>query len=224
LPATHPTTEYRLTNMSPLYLTIAAAIAAAIALPLAIRTLLRKARINPLATLSVAPAHVVDLPYGPIVLHLSGPLGTRKLSRLSFELCTASGAVVPSSAIVVRSGRSSALGRVMLSVRRFQLPVGGSYRLQVDGIDANADLSDCRLVLARPQDAGLALSILGVVATAVVLVVASVLSLILLLSPAALAAPASTTTGSVPSVAASTPPRDSANAVPCSTPSASVPP
>jgi hypothetical protein len=196
--------------MSVLYITFAAAIAAAIALPLAIRTLLRKARISPLATLSVAPAHVLDLPSGPVVLHLSGPLGTTKLGGLSFQLCTPDGGAVPSSAIVVRSRRSSALGRVMVSLRRFQLPVAGSYRLQVDGIATNADLSDCRLVLARPQDAGMALSIVGVVVAAVVLVVASVLSLILLLSPAALAAPASTTAGSARPVAAATPPPNSA--------------
>ena len=194
--------------MSVLYITIAAAIAAAIALPPAIRTLLRKARIDPLATLSVAPAHVLDLPSGPVVLHLSGPLGTTKLGGLSFQLCTPDGAVVPSSAIVVRS-RRSALRRVTLSLRRFQLPVAGSYRLQVDGIATNADLSDCRLVLARPQDAGLALSIVGVVVAAVVLVVASVVSLILLLSPAAVAASASTTAGPARPVAATTPPPNS---------------
>jgi hypothetical protein len=87
----------------------------------------------------------------------------------------------------MRSTRSSGQWGVLLAVRRFQLATAGICRLRVTGIPAGRDLSDCRIVLARPQDAGLVLSILGVVIAGVMLVVCTVFALILWLSPAALA-------------------------------------
>src|SRR5688572_3267539 len=172
--------------MNPLYLTVTGALAAAIALTFAIPALIRRARIDALATLPVAPVHRLRLPAGDVVLYLAGPLGTIGLGALSFELVDGSGDTMPSTPIVVRSRRSSGRWGVLLAVRRFQVPVGGEYEFHVAKIAADRDLSRCRLVLARPQDAGFALGIIAVVLAAVTLVVCSVLSLILWLSPGAM--------------------------------------
>ena len=172
--------------MNPLYLTVTGALAAAIALTFAIPALIRRARIDALATLPVAPVHRLRLPAGDVVLYLAGPLGTIGLGALSFELVDGSGDMMPSTPIVVRSRRSSGRWGVLLAVRRFQVPVGGEYEFHVAKIAADRDLSRCRLVLARPQDAGFALGIIAVVLAAVTLVVCSVLSLILWLSPGAM--------------------------------------
>ena len=64
---------------------------------------------------------------------------------------------------MLRSRRSFGLWGVLIAVRRFRVAAGGAHRLKVTGIPTDRDLSDCRVVLAKPQDAGLVLSILGVV-------------------------------------------------------------
>ena len=173
--------------MGPILLTAAGAIAAAIALSFAIPALVRRAKIDALATLLIEPEQQVELPAGDVILHLAGPFGKIGLGSLSFQLISADGRSMPSEVIVFRSRRSSGLWGVLLAVRRFHIEANGEYRLKVTDIPAQRDLTDCRLVLARPQDAGLVLSILGVVVASVVLIVCSVLSLILWLSPAAFA-------------------------------------
>ena len=169
----------------PLFVvTAAGALAGAVALCFAIPALIRRARLDRLATLAIAPEHVVDLPAGEVVVHLAGPLGKRGLGDLSFALVDGAGVAVPGSAIVVRSRRSAAGGGVLLAVRRFALAARGAYRFLVSGIPAERDLSDCRIVLARAQDAGLVASILAVVIAAATFVACSVLSAILWSSPA----------------------------------------
>ena len=192
--------------MNLLYLTAPGAILAAIALSFAIPALVRRARIDALATLPVAPEQRVELLAGDVILHLSGRLGTTKFASLSFELIDAAGGTVPSRIVVMRSRRSVGLFGVLLAVRRFRVPAAGSYKFRVTGITADRDYSDCRLVFARPQDAGLVLSVIGVVLSAVLLIVCTVLSLILWLSPAAMAAAPIEQAVAPP---AATPPRDS---------------
>jgi hypothetical protein len=167
------------------YLTLAGAIAAALALLFAIRWLIRRAHIDALARLPIAREHRVELPAGDVILHLSGPLGKIGLGRLSFALVDAGGASVPSAPIVLRTRRSTSLRNLTLSVRRFSVPVAGAYRFQVAGIPPDRDLSDCGLVLARPQGPLLAVAILAVVFTGVMLIVFTVLTLLLWLSPEA---------------------------------------
>ena len=166
-------------RMNLLYLTVPGALAAAMALAFAIPSLVQRARLQALATLAVEPEQEVDLPGGEIVLHLGGPFGTSAFGSLSFDLIDPAGTPVPSAPIVMRSKRSSEAGGVLLAVRRFQLARSGRHRLKVDGLDGRRDLSACRLVLARPQDARLVLSILAVVVSAVTLVACSVLTLVL---------------------------------------------
>jgi hypothetical protein len=172
--------------MNPLYLAVTGAVIAAVALFLAVAALLKRARLDPLATLAVAAEHRLRLPAGELVLHLAGPFGKRGLGELSFRLVDSAGNAVPSSPLVVRTRRSTASGSVLLAVRRFVVSAEGAYRLVVTGIAADRDLSDCRIVLAPPQGPGLVIAILGVVAAAVALVVCSVLTLIVWLSPSAL--------------------------------------
>ena len=169
------------------YLTATGAVLAAIALFFAIRSLIGRARLDALATLPIAPEHRLELPAGELVLHLGGRLGQRGLGDLSFELVDGAGGVVSGTPIVVRSRRSSARWGVLLAVRRFHVATTGTHRLRVRNIPTDRDLADCTVVLARPQDAGLVLGILGVVAAGVLLVLCSVLSLVLWLSPSALA-------------------------------------
>ncbi|HZF78567.1 MAG TPA: hypothetical protein VEZ89_02140 [Rubrivivax sp.] len=171
--------------MNLLYLTVPGALAAATALAFAIPSLVQRARLQALATLAVEPEQEVDLPGGEIVLHLGGPLGTSAFGSLSFDLIDPAGTHVPSAPIVVRSKRSSGAAGVLLAVRRFQLARPGRHRLQVSGIDPRRDLSACRLLLARPQDARLVLNILAVVVSSVALVACSVLSLVLWLGSSA---------------------------------------
>lgn len=85
--------------MTLLYLTLAGAIAAAIALPFAIRSLIRRARLEALARLPVTREHQVNLPAGDVILHLSGPLGKIGLGHLSFALLDAGGISVPSAVV-----------------------------------------------------------------------------------------------------------------------------
>lgn len=172
--------------MNPLYLTVTGAVVAAIALLFAIPALVRRARLVPLATLAIAAEHALDLPAGELVVHLAGPFGKRGLGDLSFTLVDAAGAASTGSAIVMRSTRSSAEGGVLLAVRRFAVAAPGAFRFLVSGIPAARDLADCRIVLARAQGAGLVMSIVGVAAAAVLLLVCTVFSLILWLNPAAM--------------------------------------
>jgi hypothetical protein len=167
------------------YLTLAGAIAAAIALPFAIRSLIRRARLDALARLPLTPEHQFKLPAGDVILHLSGPLGKVGLGRLSFALLDAGGVSMPSAPILLRTRRSTSLRNLTLSVRRFSVPIAGVYRLQVAGIPADRDLPDCGLVLARPQGPVLLLAILGVVLAGVALIACTVLTLLLWLSPEA---------------------------------------
>ena len=192
--------------MDLLYLTAPGALASAIALSFAVPALVRRSRLDALATLTVVPEHRVELPAGDAVLHLAGPLGAVGLGPLSFELFDAAGNSVPSSPVLLRSRRSSDAWGVLLARHRFRVPQPGAYRLRVGGIATGRDLTDCRLVLARPQDVGLALSIVNVVLAAVMLIICSVLSLLLWLTPAAMAA---TPTEAAASVSATTPQRDS---------------
>ena len=168
-------------------LTTAGAVVAAIALFFALRALLRQARLEPVATLAVAPEHRLELPAGELVLHLAGPFGKRGLGELSFALVDAAGNATPSMPIVMRSSRSSPRWGVLLAVRRFVVASPGACRLTIAGIPADRDLSDCAVVLARPQGAGLAVAIVAVVLSAVALVACTVLSALLWLSPSALA-------------------------------------
>ena len=165
--------------MDPLSAAALGAVVAAIALPFAIRALVRRARLDAVATLAVAVDQPVELPAGELVLHLAGPLGKRGLGDLSFTLSDARGAVVAGAPIVLRSTRSSGRWGVLLAVRRFTVPAPGAHRLSIANIAADRDLSDCAIVLARPQGAGLAVAIVAVVVASVALVVCSVLGLVL---------------------------------------------
>lgn len=174
--------------MNLLYLTVPAALAAAAALAFAIPALIRRARLDTLATLVVTAEQRVELPAGEIVLHLAGPFGAVGLGSLSFALAGADGAALPTAPVLARSRRSSREWGVLLARQRFSVPQTGVYRLQVGGIQAGRDLSRCRLLLARPQDARLVLGILAVVFSAVAFIACSVLSLLFWLLPAAMAA------------------------------------
>src|SRR5688500_431928 len=115
----------RLQAMNLLYVTAPAAVAAAAALGFAIPALVRRARLDRLATLAVAVEQPVELPAGEVVMHLAGPFGTTAFGALSFELVDPTGANVASTAILVRSSRSSLDANVLLAVRRFHPPQPG---------------------------------------------------------------------------------------------------
>ena len=165
--------------MDPIFAAAIGAVVAAIALPFAIRALVRRARLDAVATLAVVAEQPVELPAGELVLHLSGPLGKRGLGGLSLALADARGAAVAGAPILVRSSRTSMGGVVLLAVRRFMVPAAGPHRLSIANIPADRDLSDCAIVFARPQGAGLVVAIVAVVIASVALVACSVLGIVL---------------------------------------------
>jgi len=175
-------------HMHYLYLSASGIVVAAIALWFAVAALLRRAGLQTVATLPVAPENRVELPAGELVLHLAGPFGKTGLGGLSFELLDRAGTRVPACSILTRTLRSSTDGNVQLAVRRFTLSTSGDHRLLATGIPRDRHFSDCALVLARPARADLVLAIVAVVVSAVALLVCTVFSLILWLSPEAFVA------------------------------------
>jgi hypothetical protein len=174
--------------MHSLYLTASGSVVAAVVLWFAIAALRRRGGLNTVATLPVAPENSLQLPAGQLVLHLAGPLGKTGLGQLSFELLDRAGTRVPGRAILTRTLRSSPAGSALLAVRRFAISATGDHRLLAIGISQDRDYSDCAFVLARPGGAGLVLAIVGVVLSAIALLVCTVFSLILWLSPEAFGA------------------------------------
>lgn len=145
-------------------LSIGVMVVGAIVLFFAVTRMFVLLRTSEIASLPVVPeAQLTFEEPGTYVLHVDQP-------RLGFALMHAqytlrdmmSGYEVRSSPVIFRttvSGVSSA----RVSVRYFEVPHAGVYRLAVTGVDPASDVSRSKLVFTRPFGASLFLLILATV-------------------------------------------------------------
>ena len=98
---------------------------------------------------------------GTAVLCIETPhLGTA-FAGVDFAMRDDRGHDVPSAPIVFRS-KVSGFSRVRLSVRAFEIPRAGRYRLVASGIAPGRDMSSSAIVFARPFVGAMVLCILGI--------------------------------------------------------------
>jgi hypothetical protein len=162
-------------NSALLGLCVGAAVAALLLIYAAIRSLLRLTATGEIATLPVRPLQSVALAAGEVELALRGRQFSTGFGGVSFELRDArTRHPVSSRALFVRSKTTSLAGDVKLAVMRFQIPQAGDYALAADGLHADVDYADARLVLQRAQGAALTFRILWLVGAGMLLVVAVV--------------------------------------------------
>lgn len=181
-------------DKSLLFVTLPLMLAAGLGLTHGIPRLVAALQVEEVASLPLAAGGTVDIQAaGELILSLRGRLGSTDFAGASFALRDAEGKAVPSSMIAVRRLRSSLDGETTLSVRRFQVPAPGRYRLEATGFDP-ARAGNGRLVLAGSGGTPLILSVLWVVTAALVLLASLVFSAL-----AAFAQPAATGV-SVPAV------------------------
>lgn len=101
---------------------------------------------------------------GRAELAVEGPLFTTRLRGLTFELIErATGAAVALERLWFRT-TSGGFGRTRLSLHRLEVPVSGTYRLRIGGVVPDADYARCAVVFVRPRAAGIALTIVGLLA------------------------------------------------------------
>lgn len=105
---------------------------------------------------------------GPYELQIEQPRFFSTLAGARFALEDAAGRELRSWPVIFRT-YSSGISTARLSVRGFEVPDPGDYRLNLSGIKADADVSRCALVFVRPYGAVLFLGILGIVLGAALL-------------------------------------------------------
>lgn len=147
----------------PIALTIAVAILGAVLLVYSIVRLLAVVRASVIVRLPAVPEQDVTFAQaGPTVLCIETTHFGSAFSGVQFSLRDASGRDVPSSPILFRT-KVSGFARVRLSVRTFEIPLPGRYRLVATGITPERDMSQAALVFTRPFAASMVLWILGIV-------------------------------------------------------------
>ena len=112
---------------------------------------------------------------GTIVLCIEAPHFGTQFAGVDFAMQDSAGRDVPSAPIVFRA-KVSGFSRVRLSVRSFDVPRAGLYRLLARGIEPARDLSDAAIVLTRPFASAMLLSILGITFGAIALIGGGVLT------------------------------------------------
>jgi hypothetical protein len=147
----------------PIALTIAIALAGLALIGYAIVRLLAVLRASIIVRLPMLPEQDVQFAQaGPVVLCIETTHLDSSFAGVDFALRDAGGRAVDSAPIVFRS-RVSGLSRVRLSVRTFDIPVAGRYRLIVAGIAPARDMSQTALVFTRPFVGAMVACILGIV-------------------------------------------------------------
>ena len=140
----------------------AAALAGAVLLVFSIVRLLRVLRESILARLPAVPEQDVRFAAaGTAVLCIEQPHLGMAFAGVDFSMRDDYGHEVPSTPIVFRS-KVSGFSRVRLSVRAFEIPRSGRYRLVASGIVPGRDMSDAAIVFARPFAGAMVLCILGI--------------------------------------------------------------
>jgi hypothetical protein len=124
--------------------------------------LLRVLRESILARLPALPEQDVRFAAaGTAVLCIEQPHFGMPFAGVDFAMRDDYGHDVPSTPIVFRS-RVSGFSRVRLSVRAFEIPRAGRYRLVASGIAPGRDMSDAAIVFARPFVGAMVACILGI--------------------------------------------------------------
>ena len=160
----------------PIELTIAVAIGGAALVVFGIVRLVALVRASMLVRLpAVAEQDVAFKESGPVVLCIELPhLGTA-FAGVDFALSDAGGREVPSAPILFRT-KVSGFSRVRLSVRAFDVPRAGRYRLVASGIAPGHDMSNAALVFTRPFAGAMVLWILAIVLGGIAMIGGTVLT------------------------------------------------
>jgi len=107
---------------------------------------------------------------GTCVLHVEQPRLNLAMLHARFALRDLeAGNDVPSSPVLFRT-TVSGFATVRWAARYFEIAHAGRYRLMVDGINPDSDLSRIRLIFTRPFAAMLMLSILGILCGSICLI------------------------------------------------------
>jgi hypothetical protein len=150
-------------HMFPIELTIGVAVLGAALLAYSIMRLLAVVRASVIARVPAVPEQDVEFKEaGQIVLCIETTHFGSAFSGVDFALRDAVGRDLASAPIVFRT-KVSGFARVRLSVRTFEIPRAGRYRLVAIGIPPGRDMSEAALVLTRPFAGAMVLWILGIV-------------------------------------------------------------
>jgi hypothetical protein len=154
----------------------AAALLGAVLIVFSISRLLRVLRESIIARLpALAEQDVRFAAPGSVVLCIEQPHFSVPFMGVDFAMRDDYGHDVPSTPIVFRS-KVSGFSRVRLSVRAFDVPRAGRYRLVASGIAPGRDMSDAAIVFARPFVGAMVLCILGIVFGGMALIAGIVLT------------------------------------------------
>jgi hypothetical protein len=160
-----------MTTTLPFATTLLAAIAlcGAVLVAFSIAGLVRLLRTSVLARLPVLTEQDVTIAAaGTLVLCVEMPQLGSHFADVDFALRDEAGRDVPSAPIVFRA-KVGSLSRVRITVRSFEIPRAGRYRLAASGL-AGRDMRDTAIVLTRPFAAAMTLRILGIVLGGIALV------------------------------------------------------
>ena len=160
----------------PTELLAAAPFVGAVLVVSSILRLLRVLRDSILARVPAVPEQDVRFPAaGTAVLCIEQPHFGMPFAGVDFTMRDDYGHEVPSTPIVFRS-KVSGFSRVRLSVRAFDVPRAGRYRLVASGIAPGRDMSQAAIVFARPFVGAMVLCILGIVFGGMALIAGIVLT------------------------------------------------
>lgn len=147
----------------PIQLTVGVAILGGALLVYAIVRLVAVVRASVIARVPAVPEQDVEFrEAGQVVLCIESTRFDTAFGGVQFALSDAAGRAVPSAPILFRT-MVSGISRVRLSVRTFEIPRRGRYRLVATGIAPGRDMSRAALVFTRPVAVVMVLWILGIV-------------------------------------------------------------
>lgn len=157
------------------------------ALATIIRAVLRTIRNSHLCTAPLRHQQEIEFPApGPVVLCLQGPRFTPKFRKLMFELRPVGGELLRGHRILFRT-ITSGVSQARVTLRRFQLPSAGHYRLGIQGLDPQyVDAPEHSIVFVRPHLAQTILAAVGITLAAG-LAIASLVFFLLAVIPSAAA-------------------------------------
>lgn len=160
----------------PTELLATAALVGAALLAWSIARLLRVLRESILARVpAVAEQDVRFAEPGAAVLCIEQPHFGMAFAGVDFAMRDDHDREVPSTPIVFRS-KVSGFSRVRLSVRAFEIPRAGRYRLVASGIPPGRNMSDAAIVFARPFVGAMVACILGITIGGMALIAGIVLT------------------------------------------------
>ncbi len=127
-------------------------------------------RASVIVRLPLAGQQEVEFPEaGKVILCEEGPRFTQRFGRLTYRLADRAGMLVPGRKTLplVSSGISTA----RKTARAFHIPEAGQYKFLVDGLGGPDEQdAQCSFVFTRPHFGGVILRILGIIASASLLI------------------------------------------------------